>query len=171
MAVAALATTLFVGWTPLTMFVYGLLEPWWVWIYVGVLAFAAILFRIRRTALWAVLLEWMLFYGVIGLPTLIWASYPGLGGGVQELAFWIVLFGVAVALVARALGLGRVDDVGLGATTPAALTGYVVGAIAFTIYHVAVRHPVPGDWWTAPLCSSLAVVIALVFLGRSKTNG
>lgn len=159
-AVAAVVAALL--WQPVT----ALLYEHSVVIFLVLMAGSGIWAKVTDTTLGWLLWSWCLLYLVVGVPTLIWAAYPGLGGGAQELAFWIVLFalGMLAALTPFRKRLDGIDVV--ASASVAMMVGWGLGLIGFTVYHVAVIHPRPGDWWVAPACSAvctlLTIAVALV---------
>ena len=140
----------------------GVLGDWSVPTLLAMLATSWMLRRSRPV--WAVLAQWTLTYLVLGLPTLIWASYPSLGGGAPELAFWVVLFGLVVFFAAGLVSAITRRDVSGTAVPVAICVGWFTGVLAFTVVHVTGSPPQPGDWWMAPAVSAGAAVLTLLFM-------
>lgn len=137
----------------------------WIGLYALVLLGALLLNRFMPGIFPAagVLRTWLLLYPVVGIPTLIWASYPGLGGGVTELAYWILVFGLlATGLLHVMLRIfpARSQFFDEGTIVIAGIIGYALGAAYFVVIHIAGTHPVTGDWWKAPAFSAAMLLLS-----------
>lgn len=128
------------------------------WIYLAMTLLAAgKAFAADLEGQWATILAWFVLFAPTGIVTMIWASQGGLSGGLSELAAWIDLVGIALALVLAVIaGLGRYDDP--FADIAAGIAGYAVGAVAFTVSHVLNEPPTPGSWWVAPVAAGGAIL-------------
>lgn len=150
----------------------ALIGHWSLWLFPAGLLLSGILTLTLNSELWALMWVWNLGHLIVGTPTLIWASGPGLGGGVRELATWTVFFGICLFITGLLLRFDRAARSDHADFPIAACgIGFVIGVVVFMCLYGITSHPEPGDWWCAPAFAAAGGAAAMAFLRiRSAPN-